>query len=347
MKPVRVLVVDDSATMRALISSRLRRDPEITVVGGAGDPLQAREMIKALDPDVLTLDVEMPRMNGIEFLERLMRLRPMPVIMVSTLTQEGAETTLQALELGAFDCVGKPATAEVALAFDDLADKVKSAAKSRVRPTAMRPAPVRPTNFRSNGRVVAIGASTGGVEALITVLSAMPENCPPIVVTQHMPATFTKSFAARLDRMCAPRVSEAEDGELLTPGRVLVAPGGARHMEIGGAGAAPVCRLRDSDLVNGHRPSVDVLFHSVAGVCGSRSVGLILTGMGKDGAKGLAAMRAAGARTFGQDEATCVVYGMPKAAFEIGAVEHQAPLNDLSRLVLQACTSAAANREIV
>jgi two-component system chemotaxis response regulator CheB len=345
MKPVRVLVVDDSATMRALLSSRLRRDPEIEVVGGAGDPMQAREMIKALDPDVITLDVEMPRMNGIEFLERLMRLRPMPVIMVSTLTQEGAETTLQALELGAFDCVGKPSNAEMAQGFEDLADKVKVAARSRVRPAASKPpAPVRSENFRSNGKLIAIGSSTGGVEALITVLSAMPENCPPVMVTQHMPATFTKSFAARLDRMCAPQVSEAEDGEPLKPGHILIAPGGPRHMEVGGA-SQHVCRLREAELVNGHRPSVDVLFNSVAHVCGARSVGVILTGMGKDGAKGLAAMRNAGARTFGQDEASCVVYGMPKAAFEIGAVERQAPLNDLSRLVLEACT--AGSRETV
>lgn len=343
MKPVRVLVVDDSATMRALISSRLRRDPEIEVVGGAGDPLQAREMIKQLNPDVLTLDVEMPRMNGIEFLERLMRLRPMPVVMVSTLTQEGAETTLQALELGAFDCVGKPASADMAQAFDDLGEKVKAAAKSRVRAAAPRPAPARASNFRSNGKIIAIGASTGGVEALITVLSAMPENCPPTVVTQHMPATFTKSFAARLDRMCAPQVTEAEDGQPLQPGRIFIAPGGARHMEVGGS-SNHVVRLRETDLVNGHRPSVDVLFHSVASTCSARSVGLILTGMGKDGAKGMLAMRQAGARTFGQDEASCVVYGMPKAAFEIGAVERQASLNDLSRLVLEACTPAA--REI-
>jgi two-component system chemotaxis response regulator CheB len=339
MRTIKVLVVDDSATMRALISSRLRQDPQIEVVGGAGDPLQAREMIKQLNPDVLTLDVEMPRMNGIEFLERLMRLRPMPVVMVSTLTQEGAETTLQALELGAFDCVGKPASSDLAHAFDDLAEKVKAAARSRVRAAAPRPQPQRRTGFRSNGRIIAIGASTGGVEALITLLSAMPENCPPVVVTQHMPATFTKSFAARLDRLCAPHVSEAQDEQPLRPGQVLIAPGGARHMEVTGSSASSV-RLRETDLVNGHRPSVDVLFNSVAAACGARSVGVILTGMGKDGAKGLLAMRGAGARTFGQDEASCVVYGMPKAAFEIGAVERQASLNDLSRLVLDACTPA-------
>jgi len=340
MKPIRVLVIDDSPTMRALISSRLRRDPGLEVVGGAGDPLEAREMIKALNPDVLTLDVEMPRMNGIEFLEKLMRLRPMPVVMVSTLTQEGAEATLQALELGAFDCVGKPAASEMAHAFDDLADKVRAAANSRVRAAMPRPSePLRASApFRSNGRIIAIGASTGGVEALITLLSAFPENCPPTVVTQHMPATFTKSFAARLDRLCAAHVTEAEDGDALAHGRVYIAPGGARHLEVGGA--TPSCRLREADLINGHRPSVDALFNSVAATSGARAVGVILTGMGKDGARGLAAMRAAGARTFGQDEASCVVYGMPKAAFEIGAVERQAPLTELSKLVLEACTNA-------
>lgn len=339
MKPIRVLVIDDSPTMRALISSRLRRDPGLEVIGGAGDPLEAREMIKALNPDVLTLDVEMPRMNGIEFLEKLMRLRPMPVVMVSTLTQEGAEATLQALELGAFDCVAKPAASEMAHAFDDLADKVRAAANSRVRGATQRPSqPARAaSSFRSNGRIIAIGASTGGVEALITLLSAFPENCPPTVVTQHMPATFTKSFAARLDRLCAAHVTEAEDGDVLAPGRVFVAPGGARHLEVGGSTLS--CRLRDADLINGHRPSVDALFNSVA-ASNARAVGVILTGMGKDGARGLVAMRNAGARTFGQDEASCVVYGMPKAAFEMGGVERQAPLGDLSRLVLEACTTA-------
>lgn len=339
MKPIKVLVVDDSPTMRALISSRLRRDPGIDVIGGAGDPLEARAMIKELNPDVLTLDVEMPRMNGIEFLEKLMRLRPMPVVMVSTLTQEGAEATLQALELGAFDCVAKPAAADMAYAFDDLADKVRAAAASRVRAATPRPAALTRAPFRGNGKIVALGASTGGVEALITLLSAFPENCPPTVVTQHMPATFTKSFAARLDRLCAAHVTEAEDGDVLAPGRIFIAPGGARHLEI--AGATPRCVLREADLINGHRPSVDALFHSVAALCGARAVGVILTGMGKDGAKGLAAMRAAGARTFGQDEASCVVYGMPKAAFEIGGVERQASINDLSKLVLDVCTLSA------
>ncbi|HVY86860.1 MAG TPA: chemotaxis response regulator protein-glutamate methylesterase [Caulobacterales bacterium] len=336
MKQVRVLVVDDSPTMRALISARLRRDASIQVVGGAGDPLEAREMIKALDPDVITLDVEMPRMNGIEFLERLMRLRPMPVVMVSTLTQEGAEATLQALELGAFDCVAKPAAADMAHAFDELADKVKAAAQSRVRGGQAAAAQKPAANFHPNGHLLAIGASTGGVEALIAVLSAMPANCPPTVITQHMPATFTKSFAARLDRLCAAQVSEARDGDALAVGRIYVAPGGARHLEVAGG----ACRLREAELVNGHRPSVDVLFHSVAQAYGARAVGLILTGMGKDGACGMLAMRRAGARTLGQDEASSVVYGMPKAAFEIGAVERQASLMELAHLVLEACATA-------
>lgn len=339
MSRVRVLVVDDSPTMRALISARLRRDPEIDVVGGAADPLEAREQIKALNPDVITLDVEMPRMNGIEFLERLMRLRPMPVVMVSTLTQEGAEATLQALELGAFDCVAKPAASEMAHAFGDLTEKVKAAAASRVRPAMNRANGASwPANFRGNGRVLAIGASTGGVEALITILSALPENCPPTVITQHMPATFTKSFAARLDRLCAPQVTEAEDGDELAPGRIYIAPGGARHLEITSDGD---CSLREGDLVTGHRPSVDILFRSVAASRGAAAVGVILTGMGKDGAQGLAAMRTAGARTFGQDEASCVVYGMPRAAFELGAVERQAPLGDLSKLILNACAHSS------
>jgi len=340
MKPIRVLVVDDSPTMRALISARLRRDPGIEVIGGAGDPLEAREMIKALSPDVLTLDVEMPRMNGIEFLEKIMRLRPMPVIMVSTLTQEGAEATLQALELGAFDCVAKPAAADMAGAFHDLGDKVRAAAAGRVRAAGTRaPSAQAPSNFRANGRVIAIGASTGGVEALITLLSAFPENCPPTVVTQHMPATFTNSFAARLDRLCAAHVSEARDGDPLQVGRIYIAPGGARHMEVAGLNTH-IIRLRDAEPVNGHRPSVDVLFNSVAATCGARAASVILTGMGKDGAKGMLAMRQAGARTFGQDESTCVVYGMPKAAHEIGAVERQAPLGELSKLVLEACNAA-------
>lgn len=340
MNRVRVLIVDDSPTMRQLIAASLRRDPDIEVVGSAGDPLEARQAIKSLDPDVVTLDVEMPNMNGLEFLEKIMRLRPTPVVMVSTLTQRGAAASLQALELGAVDCVGKPAHGSGAGAggFTDLAEKVKAAAKARVRnraaPVAAAP-PRAPASYRGSRAVLAIGSSTGGVEALISVLSAFPENCPATVITQHMPPNFTRSFAERLDRLCRPKVEEATDGAPLSPGRIYLAPGGERHLTITGH-VTLTCRLVADAPVSGHRPSVDVLFRSVAASAGSRAVGVILTGMGRDGADGLLAMRRAGARTFGQDEASCVVYGMPRAAFEAGAVERQAPLDALAALALDA-----------
>lgn len=330
MKRIRVLVVDDSATIRGIITNHLSHDPEIEIVGTAGDPIEARTAIKELNPDVITLDVEMPKMSGIEFLEKIMRLRPMPVIMVSTLTHAGAATSIEALELGAVDCVGKPE-------FDGLADKVKAAARARVRPLGPRTAPApREGVYRPSNKVLAIGSSTGGVEALLTVLTPFPENCPPTVITQHMPPSFTASFAARLDRVCAPRVQEASDGAPLLPGHIYLAPGGAAHLEVHG-GVQPRCRLREADPVSGHRPSVDVLFNSVAAAFGKRAVGVILTGMGRDGAQGLAAMRNAGAATIGQDEATSIVYGMPKAAFELGVVQRQLPLQAIGEAALQSC----------
>lgn len=345
---IRVLVVDDSATMRSLIRATLERDPAIRIVGEAADPLEAREAIKALNPDVLTLDVEMPNMNGLDFLERIMRLRPMPVIMVSTLTSRGAEATLNALELGAVDCVAKPATAGPG-AFNELADKVKAAAGARVRPktttTNMAPhAPALRPAFTPNGRIVAIGSSTGGVEALITVLSGFPANCPPTVITQHMPATFTRSFAERLDRLTAPHVTEAVEGDVLKTGHVYLAPGGAHHLEVAGSTTLR-CRLTDASPVNSHRPSVDVLFESVAKTAKANAVGVILTGMGRDGAAGLLSMQDAGASTLGQNEATCVVYGMPKAAMEIGAVQRQLPLERIASHVL--ALAGALAQEIV
>lgn len=330
MKPIRVLVVDDSPTMRALIGAALQRDPEIVVVGGAANPYEARDAIKLFEPDVITLDVEMPRMGGIEFLERIMRLRPMPVIMVSSLTQAGAAATLQALELGAFDCVGKPG-------LENLIEKVKAAARSRVRGTATRE-PVRAVaGFEPGNRILAFGSSTGGVEALISILESFPANCPPTVITQHMPAIFTAKFAARLDRCCEARVEEAQEGAPLQSGRIYLARGDI-HLEVSG-GFQPACRLREGAPVNGHRPSVDVLFESVARAFGARAVGVILTGMGRDGASGLLAMRQAGARTIGQDEPSCVVYGMPRAAFELGAVEQQAPLHAVAAAALELCSS--------
>lgn len=334
--PVRVLIVDDSPTMRGLIMAALRRDPEIEVVGSAADPLEARALIKELNPDVITLDVEMPNMNGLEFLEKIMRLRPMPVVMVSTLTQSGAEITLQALEMGAVDAVGKPGAGSTAAeAFAELGLKVKTAARSRVRARDVVAAPRPRTDYRASpDHILAIGASTGGVEALLTILSAFPADCPATVITQHMPATFTPSFAARLDKASAATVSEATDGALLMPGHIYLAPGGVAHLEV--SGATPRCRLSPGDTVSGHRPSVDMLFRSVARLRRPMT-GVILTGMGRDGAEGLLAMRQAGARTLGQDEASSVVYGMPRVAHEIGAVERQLPLHRLSSAILDLC----------
>jgi len=336
--PVRVLIVDDSATMRSLISAVLRRDPEISVVGTAADPLEARAAIKELNPDVITLDVEMPNMNGLEFLEKIMRLRPMPVVMVSTLTQAGTDVTLAALEVGAVDAVAKPAPGVPAQeAFADLAEKVKIAARSRVRPLETRETRTVDGAYRADpNHILAIGASTGGVEALLNILSAFPANCPATVVTQHMPATFTKSFAARLDKASGATVTEAVDGAPLMPGHVYIAPGGETHLEVAGGR----CRLVAADTVNGHRPSVDVLFNAVARL-GRPMTGVILTGMGKDGARGLLAMRQAGARTLGQDEASSVVYGMPRAAFELGAVERQLSLPRLAPAILELCAAGA------
>jgi two-component system, chemotaxis family, protein-glutamate methylesterase/glutaminase len=333
MKSIRVLVVDDSATMRSLLSVALRRDPDIEVVGHAADALEARAKIKALNPDVLTLDVEMPNMNGLDFLDKIMRLRPMPVIMVSSLTSRHAAATLTALEIGAFDCIAKASFSDEH-AFEALIATVKAAARARIRPrgdAAQRPAtaPAAPAGYAPNGRVVAIGSSTGGVEALLSILSQFPANCPPTVITQHMPPLFTKSFAERLNRLCRPSVGEAVDGAPLVPGHVYLAPGGAAHLELAGPPGALRCRLRAGEPVNGHRPSVDVLFASVAKSLGAQAVGVILTGMGRDGAAGLLALRQAGAATVGQDEATSLVYGMPRAAFEAGAVERQLPLDKI------------------
>jgi two-component system chemotaxis response regulator CheB len=342
---VGVLIVDDSATMRGLIAAALKRDPEIEVLGFANDPLEAREQIKKLNPDVITLDVEMPKMNGLEFLEKIMRLRPMPVVMVSTLTQAGAEVTIAALELGAVDCVGKPSSGVTAAeAFADLTTKVKAAARARVRPYTGLVATERDNDYRAADVILAIGSSTGGVEALMTILSNFPENCPPTVITQHMPATFTKSFAARLDRISGAHVTEAVDGERILPGHVYIAPGGEAHLEVVSS-SHPVCRLVHTEAVNGHRPSVDVLFESVAKL-NRPSVGAILTGMGRDGAAGLLAMRQSGSHTLGQDESSCVVYGMPRAAFELGAVEKQVGLSRMGPAILNVCSASAPHRSV-
>lgn len=336
---VSVLVVDDSPTMRGLLTAILRADPEISVVGQAASAMEARAAIKELNPDVVTLDIEMPNMNGLDFLEKIMRLRPMPVIMVSSLTHRGAEASLAALEIGAFDCVGKPLPGDTR-PFADLGEKVKAAARSgrlRIRPPSLAPSiapPAPAADFRVGHKIVAIGSSTGGVEALIAVLQNFPKNCPPTVITQHMPQAFTRSFADRLNRLCAPVVEEASDGARLQIGKIYLAPGGTHHLQVVNA-HAPCCRLVESEPVNGHRPSVDVLFDSVAELAGRRAVGVILTGMGRDGASGLLRMRQAGARTIGQNEKTCVVYGMPRVAYELGAVERQFPLGAIGDEILK------------
>lgn len=336
--PVRVLIVDDSASMRAMLHHMLSADPGIEVVGQAPEPHTARAMIKELNPDVLTLDVEMPGMDGLSFLERIMRLRPMPVIMCSTLTARGAEVTIEALRLGAVDCIAKPTGNPLEIRQDAalLRKMVKTAARSSVRQASVPVAPVasaRPGNQRDV--VIAIGASTGGVEALFSLVGALPVDCPPVLVVQHMPAAFTQGFAARLDKEARVTVVEATDGAQIRPGTVYIAPGGKTHMELVG-GTDGHIRLRPSDPVGGHRPSVDILFHSVSAL-GPAAVGVILTGMGSDGADGLLAMRLAGARTFGQAQASCVVYGMPRAAFELGAVEQELSLSAMPEAILVAC----------
>lgn len=340
MKKTTVLVVDDSATIRRLLTEILSRDPEIEVVGQAPEPAVARQMIKDLNPDVITLDIEMPNMNGLDFLEKIMRLRPMPVVMVSTLTQKGADATIEALELGAVDYHAKPTdnvAASLLAGGAELAVKVKTAARARVRARMAPSMKKAPVTFNGTGSsIVAIGASTGGVEALIEVLSHFPKNCPPTVITQHMPEHFTARFAARLDGICAPKVAEAADGAPLLPGHVYLAPGGRKHLEITGVGSYR-CKLSEGEPVSGHLPSVDVLFHSAARSAGRRAIGVILTGMGRDGADGLAAMRRVGATTLGQDEASCVVYGMPRAAMEAGAVERQVPLEKLGPEIIRQC----------
>ncbi|WP_158810317.1 chemotaxis response regulator protein-glutamate methylesterase [Beijerinckia sp. L45] len=338
MRKHRVLIVDDSASMRHLIASVLLDTPDIEVVGQAADALEAREAIKKLNPDVVTLDVEMPKMNGIEFLEKLMRLRPTPVIMVSNFTSSGGDLTVKALAMGAVDCIGKPQPGDKTL-FAGLTDKIRIAADVRFRPPAAHDKVDhgRETdphaNYRPDGRIVAMGSSAGGVEALSAVLEGFPANCPPMLITQHMPEMFTKSLAARLDRLCNAHVSEAVDGAPLDVGHIYVAPGGAQHLTVSGVGPYR-CRLVPSGLVSGHRPSVDVLFQSVAKVVGKGAVGVILSGMGRDGADGLLAMRKAGAKTIGQDAASSFIYGMPRTAHEAGGVERQLPLKKIGAEIL-------------
>lgn len=340
-RPVRVLVVDDSALIRQLMTELLSQDPGIEVVGTAADPFIARDKIKQLNPDVITLDVEMPRMDGLTFLQNLMRLRPMPVVMVSSLTQAGATVTLDALALGAVDFVTKPSI-DVARGMGEYAgvlqEKVRAAARARVAPIEPR-APQGTTasamSYRTTDRLIAIGASTGGTEAIREVLSAMPADAPAIVITQHIPAQFSGPFAERLNRNSRMTVCEAQDGQQIMAGHAYVAPGG-RHLRVQRSGARWLCRLGDDAPVSGHRPSVDVLFDSVAAHAGRNACAALLTGMGDDGARGLLRLREAGAATIAQDQATSVVWGMPGAAVARGAAQEVVPLSQVADRLLAA-----------
>ncbi|HEY4081680.1 MAG TPA: chemotaxis response regulator protein-glutamate methylesterase [Burkholderiaceae bacterium] len=361
MAKTRVVVVDDSALVRSILTEIINRQPDMECIGAASDPLVAREMIRTLNPDVITLDVEMPRMDGLDFLSRLMRLRPMPVVMVSTLTERGAEVTLKALELGAIDFVAKPkiGVAEgIRQLSQDITDKIRVAAKARVHrsavpvpggtaaPAAAKPAsPMANIGRMSTEKIIFIGASTGGTEATKDVLMQLPPDCPAVVITQHMPPGFTTSYAKRLDGLCKIRVKEATDGERILPGHGYIAPGGL-HLSVERSGANYIARVQESEPVNRHRPSVEVLFLSAARVVGPNALGVMLTGMGADGAKAMKVMKDAGSYNLCQDEATCVVFGMPREAIAAGAADEVLPLNQIAGKLIERlrATNGMSNR---
>lgn len=357
---IKVLCVDDSALVRSLMSEIIRSQPDMTVCATAPDPLVARELIKQHNPDVLTLDVEMPRMDGLDFLEKLMRLRPMPVLMVSSLTERGSEITLRALELGAVDFVTKPRIGirDGMLEYTEMiADKIRAAARARVRQalpavlagrarsmaqSAAEQVPLLRNPLISTEKLIIIGASTGGTEAIREVLLPLPPDAPAVLIAQHMPAGFTRSFAQRLNALCRITVKEAEDGERVLPGHAYIAPGDA-HLHLSRSGANYVAVLDHGMPVNRHRPSVDVLFGSAAAHAGKNALGVILTGMGRDGAAGLLAMREAGAHTIAQDEASCIVFGMPREAIALGAADEIVPLKEINARLLT-CLAAMGER---
>lgn len=343
---IKVLIVDDSALIRSVMSEIVGSQPDMEVVGVAPDPLVARDLIKQTNPDVLTLDVEMPKMDGLDFLEKLMRLRPMPVIMVSSLTERGSEITMRALELGAVDFVTKPKLSiqsGMREYTELITDKIRIASKARIKPrvihavegnnTQVDALPLLRNPLTSSEKLIIIGASTGGTEAIKNFLVQMPSDCPGILITQHMPEGFTRSFAKRLDGLCKISVSEAVGGERVLPGHAYIAPGHS-HLLLSRSGANYITQLDSGPPVNRHRPSVDVLFKSAATYAGKNAVGVILTGMGKDGAVGMLEMKNSGAYNFAQDEATCVVFGMPREAIAVGATHEVAPLNELPTKVL-------------
>ena len=341
MKPIRVLIVDDSPTVQSVLKSILSGDADIEVVGIASDPFEAKDLIVEVKPDVITLDIEMPRMDGITFLKRLMSFRPLPVIMISSYTRENSVRTLEALDAGAVDFVAKP-TENVKTRLEELkheiTTKVKAAAQAKIKPSLSFGKPeklVPAAQMEASDKIIAIGASTGGTRALQRLLASLPANVNGIVIVQHMPARFTKTFAQHLDESCDMDIKEAEDGDRLGRGRVLVAPGGW-HLEVAEDQNGYYVRLQDGQTVNYQRPSVDVLFHSVVETAAGNAIGIILTGMGSDGSDGLLAMKEVGAFTIAQDEATSVVFGMPGSAIERGAVEVVAPLDDIARILLSA-----------
>lgn len=334
---IKVLIVDDSAVVRKVLSEGLSRDPEIQVVAAAADPYIARDKIIKFNPDVITLDIEMPRMDGITFLKKLMHYRPMPVIIVSSLTHENGKLTLEAVAAGAIEVMNKPgASYTVGDIYIELSDKIKAAyaAAGKIKPVFHDGQVQKLSMTSTTNKIIAIGASTGGTDALRRILTEFPSNAPGTIVVQHMPEVFTRAFAGDLDKLCEVNVKEAESGDIVGPGKVLIAPGN-KHMLLTRSGAVYKVEVKDGPRINRHRPSVDVLFQSVAKYAGSNAVGALLTGMGADGAKGLLEMKNAGAETIAQDEKTCVVYGMPKAAIEINAAGHAAGLDKIAGLLIK------------
>jgi two-component system, chemotaxis family, protein-glutamate methylesterase/glutaminase len=357
-KKIRVVVVDDSALVRSLLAEIINRQRDMECVGAANDPLIAREMIRELNPDVITLDVEMPRMDGIDFLGRLMRLRPMPVLMISTLTQRGAEVTMKALELGAIDFIAKPrlGLAEgIKELSDQIVEKIRVAASAHVRRSSVLPgaslaapdapamAPPKLIGRLSTEKLICIGSSTGGTEAVKEVLVRMPADSPGVVITQHMPPGFTSSFAARLNGLCQITVKEAVHGERILPGHAYIAPGG-KQFRIDRSGANYVAVVEDGEPVNRHKPSVEVLFHSCARVVGPNAFGIMLTGMGNDGARAMREMKDAGSYNYVQDEASCVVFGMPREAILHGAADEVLPLTAIAPALLARLSSVGSDR---
>lgn len=348
---IKVLIVDDSPTMRALLRLMLERESDLEIVGAAANAQEGRQMIRELNPDVVTLDIEMPGMNGLEFLDKIMRLRPMPVIIVSSLTREGTSTTVRALELGAVNCYAKPSGVAGDLVSADqgrLANLIREAAHVKVRgassvaaPSAGQTAQVQASMALSSARaggndsIIAIGASTGGVEALSNLLRRFPADCPPTIIVQHINGQFAPAMASRLDSLCAPNVVLADADLPIRRGHIYIAPGNDRHLTVRGTPGRLHCCLRPGDLITGHRPSIDAMFASVAQATGGKAVGILLTGMGQDGAQGLLAMRKAGCRTIAQDQASCVVYGMPRAAVELGAADYVVSLSNIADKALE------------